>query len=140
MGALRELWEAGVDGYNAGKVEQLADGYADDAVWITPRGTYTGREAIMEEFRGEFAAFPDRQIKTVRCTEEGDTFVVEYEWVGTHTGPWPMADGSQLPPTGRQVTFTAANFMSVVDGKITELRQYYDRLPVMMQMGLLPTA
>lgn len=140
MGALREVWDAGVAMYNSGQVEQLGEGYTDDAVWITPRETYTGREAIFERVRTDLAAFPDRQIKTVRCTEEGDTFVAEYDFVGTHTGPWPMPDGSQLPPTGRQVTLPTASVFSFVDAKITEHRMYYDRLSIMIQLGLIPAS
>jgi ketosteroid isomerase-like protein len=32
MGALREIWEAGIAAYNAGQLEQVAQLYADDAV------------------------------------------------------------------------------------------------------------
>lgn len=138
MSVIRDQWEAAVARLNAGQVEQIAEGYADDALWITPRGTYTGREAIRERLAAEFAAFPDQQIKTVRCTEEGDTFVVEYEVTGTHTGPWPMPDGRLLPPTGKQVAFPLVSVFSHLDGKITEHRMYYDRLTTTIQLGLLP--
>jgi predicted ester cyclase len=78
-------------------------------------------------------------MKAVRCTEEGDTLVVEYQYTGTHTGPWPMPDGNQVPPTGRQTDFTGAAAYSMADGRITEHRDYSDRLTILMQLGLFPT-
>lgn len=138
MGEVREQWDASVALFNAGEIEKMAEGYADDAVLIIPRGTYTGREAILEQVRAESAAFPDRQIRTINCTEAGDTFVAEYEVTGTNTGPWTMPDGTPVPPTGRPVTVRAVSVLTMVDGKLKENRQYYDRLPLMVAMGLLP--
>jgi predicted ester cyclase len=139
MNALRERWDAAVVVFNAGQVEQVAEDYAEDAEWITPRETYTGRGAILERLRADLAALPDRQINTLRCTEQGDTLVVEYQFVGTHTGPWPMPDGGQLAPTGRPVTFPVASVFTFAAGKITEHRMYHDRLSLLTQLGLLPT-
>lgn len=137
MGALQELWEASLVEFNSGQIERVAERYADDAVWVTPGETLTGPAAVLARLRHDLTAFPDGRINTLNCAEAGDTLVAEYEFVGTHTGPWTMPDGSQRPATGAQVTIRAVSVHTIVDGKVMEHRMYADRLPIALQLNLL---
>lgn len=135
MGAARQLVEEAVRHYNAGSVRELLSTYTEDAVEILPNGTFTGRQAIGERLQDHFRAFPGTQMRPVRWVEDGDTVVLEYEWLATHAGPLRLPDGSELAPTGVQVTVPVVSLFRVVDGKGVEHRLYLDQLPLMMQIG-----
>lgn len=111
--------------------------YAEDAVEITPGGSNTGREAILKRVRGDRVALPDKRLTLRHLTVDDETAVMECEFVGTHTGPWPMPDGTELPPTGRQVTFPVVIVLDIHEGQATQSRTYFDQLPVLAQLGLV---
>ena len=48
-----------------------------------------------------------------------------------------MPDGTQLPPTGQHVTFSVVIVSEMHDGQTTELRMYFDQLPMLMQLGVV---
>ena len=50
MSSTREAYERGVQLYNAGDLEGLADSFTEDAIQVTPNGTAKGRTAILELF------------------------------------------------------------------------------------------
>lgn len=110
---------------------------AEDAVDITPRGKNTGREAISERLHGERLAFPDKRLTLRHLTVEGDTAVMECHFAATHSGPLPMPDGTQLPPTGQHVTFSVVIVSEMHEGLTTEVRTYFDQLPMLMQLGVV---
>ena len=61
-------------------------------------------------------------------------------FVGTHTGPVVLPDGTELPPTGKRVEVQGMELVRVRDGKIVVDNLYYDNLAVAAQLGLLPQA
>jgi predicted ester cyclase len=136
MGEARRAVEEGVRRYNSGQVEELISLYAEDAVEIMPTGTFTGRPAVAERLRCHFAAFPDTHMTPRHWVAEGDTVVLEFEWVATHTGPLSLPDGTVLPPTGRQVHVPMVSIQRVLDDKTVEHRLYCDQLTLATQMGL----
>ena len=82
MATVRELAERSIEIYNAGALDELVSMYAEDAVEITPRGNYTGREAISQRLHGDRLAFPDRRLTLRHLTVDGDTAVMECEFAG----------------------------------------------------------
>ena len=55
----------------------------------------------------------------------------------THTGPL-VTPGGEISPTGRRVEIQIAEFYQMKDGKIRQLRAYYDAATMMRQLGLVP--
>ncbi len=138
MGAAREHAEHFLDLWNNGDFDTLRTGMADDLVWVSPQwAVLNGSEAILKRYRADLTAFPDRRIQVSKWVEEGDTVVAEYEWSGTHTGPFSMADGSELAPTGQRITCTCVDVYEVRDGKTVTHHTYFDQLPIMMQAGVV---
>jgi predicted ester cyclase len=137
MDTPREIAERSIVLYNSGALEELVSMYADDAVEITPAGNNTGREAILKRVRGDRVAFPDKRLTLQHLTVDDKTAVMECEFVGTHTGPWRMLDGTELPPTGQQVTFSVVIAADIRDGQVTQTRMYFDQLPLLAQLGLV---
>lgn len=55
-----------------------------------------------------------------------------------HTGVLQGADGSQIPPTSRHVSFYYAEFYTVSDDQIVTLHLYLDQMELLTQLGLTP--
>ena len=140
MSSLGDLAEQGVQLFNAGDVEGLVDLYTEDATRVTPFGTFKGRAAIHEAASREKAAFPDRTMTVDVYVEQGDTIAVEYTFVGTHTGPLAMPDGTELPPTGKRVEFKGMELLQLRDGKAVVDHDYWDNMAIAGQLGILPEA
>jgi steroid delta-isomerase-like uncharacterized protein len=134
----RELLERYVELYNAGDLDACMELYAEDAVQTMPEGTFEGRSAIRERLARDLDACPDATYIVKSFLEQGDTFADEWAFVGTHTGPFPLPDGSEVPPTGKQLEISGMEFVQVRDGKIVVDNLYYDSVAVLAQLGLVP--
>ena len=134
----RGLLERYVELYNAGDLDGVMDLYADDAVQIMPDGTFEGRSVIGERLAKEFTAFPDLHHRFISFVEQDDAFADEWVFVGTHTGPLVLPDGTELAPTGKRVEVRGMELVELRDGKIVVNNLYYDNLAVVAQLGVLP--
>src|SRR5262245_26154745 len=99
----RGLLEREVELHSAGDIAGLMHLDAEDAVQIRPDGTFEGRSVIGERLAKEFTAFPDLHHRFISFVEQGDAFADEWVFVGTHTGPLVLPDGTELAPTGKRV-------------------------------------
>jgi ketosteroid isomerase-like protein len=70
--------------------------------------------------------------------EQGDRVAAEWTWVGTHTGPLVLRDGTALPATGKRVELRGMELVRVRDGKIAEYHVYWDGMAAATQLGVLP--
>ena len=61
----------------------------------------------------------------------------EFVGRGTHDGTL-MSPQGELPPTGKRLEERFSVVIDVSDGKITGVREYYDVMTLMAQLGLLP--
>ena len=138
MERYRELLERYVELYNAGDLDGVMDLYAEDSVQLMPDGFFEGRSAIKERLAKELDAFSDIAHRYVSYVEQDDAFADEWVFVGTHTGPLVLPDGSELPATGKRVEMPGMEYVKVRDGKIVVDNLYYDNLAVAAQFGLLP--
>jgi steroid delta-isomerase-like uncharacterized protein len=127
-----------VELYNAGDLDGVMDLYADDAVQLMPDSTFEGSSAIRDRLAKELDAFSDLAHRVVSYVEEGDAFADEWVFVGTHTGPVVLPDGSEVPPTGKRVEVQGMELVRVRDGKIVVDNLYYDNLALQVQLGLVP--
>jgi steroid delta-isomerase-like uncharacterized protein len=138
MSANKELLERYVELYNEGDLDGVIDLYAEDAVQIMPEGTFEGRSAIRERLARDLVACPDIAWTVLSFVEQGDAFADEWAFVATHTGPFQLPDGSELPPTGKRVELRGMELVEVRDGKIVVDNLYYDNMAVFAQLGLVP--
>jgi len=96
---------------------------------LMPDGTFTGRSAIHDRLAKELAAFSDIAHRFVSYVEQGDAFADEWVFVGTHTGPLMLPDGTELPPTGKRVEVKGMELVRIRGGKIV-----VDK-PLLRQLG-----
>ena len=67
-----------------------------------------------------------------------DAFADEWSFVATHTGPFALPDGNELPATGKRIELRGMELVEVRDGKIVVDNLYYDNMAVLAQLGLIP--
>ena len=138
MSANRQLLDRYVERYNAGDLDAVMDLYAEDAVQIMPDGTFEGWSTVRDRLAHELDGFSDLNHTVRSFVEQGDTFADEWTFVGTHTGPFRLPDGRELPPTGKRVEIKGMELVRVRDGKIVLNTLYYDNLASLGQLGLVP--
>jgi predicted ester cyclase len=138
MDGHRNLLENYVKWYKARDLDAIMDLYAEDAVQGMPEGIFEGRSTIRERLAQELDAFSDIDWGYVSYVEQGDAFADEWYFAGTHSGPFRLPDGTQLPPTGRRVELHGMELVKLRDGKIVVDNLYYDNLTIAVQLGLVP--
>lgn len=136
----RSVLDRYVERYNAGDLDGVMDLYAEDAVQIMPDGTFEGWAAVRDRLGKELDAFSDIAHRVVSYTEQDDAFADEWVFVGTHTGPVTLPDGTEVPPTGKRIEIPGMEIVKMRDGKIVANNLYYDNLAVLVQFGLVPQA
>jgi len=126
------------DLFSKKELDEAAALVADQFQWtIVAFGmTLNGREGFNQGFMSFATAFPDSQIRHKNSVANGDQVVVEYDFVGTHTGPLGTPTG-QVPPTGKAVNIPGIEVYGLQNGKVTSLRTYFDAATMMQQLGLM---
>ncbi len=128
-----------IEHYNAQNPSALSEGYAADAEMTWPgRDPIKGQPAITEFWRELLAAFPDGKVTIARMVEEGNVVVVEYEFSGTNAGPLRRPTGELAPATRKRVSGRAIAIATIHNGKTMSQHEYFDRVEVLTQLGLMP--
>ena len=92
-----------------------------------------GFSAFMQSFK---SAFPDIKIKHTNIVSNGNKVAVEFTARGTHNGPLQTPAGP-IPPTGKTVDFTVAEFYVWENGKVVSMNNYQDAGSIMRQIGAM---
>lgn len=91
------------------------------------------REAHNQLAAAFWEAFPDLHQEIEEVIAEGDRAAVRFRIKGTNTG---SLMGS--PPTGKAIDIGGIALVGVRSGKVTELREEFDQMGLMQQIGALP--
>jgi steroid delta-isomerase-like uncharacterized protein len=121
-----EFWNSG----NLTAADELMTG---DAVVHEPvAGTPEDLKAVATMIR---SAFPDWHSTVEEMLVEGDRVAERWTGRGTHRGEF-----QGIAPTGKQVVVPGGVFYRIADGKIAEFRGQFDRMSLMQQLGIIPSA
>jgi predicted ester cyclase len=112
--------------------------YAEDAVQRMHDGIFEGIEDIRARLARDLGAFGDAKYVVNSFFAQGDQFADEWTFTGTNTGPLRLADGTEIPPTGKPVEIKGMEYVEVRDGKIVVDNLYYDFMAAVIQLGLIP--
>jgi ketosteroid isomerase-like protein len=113
---------------------------ADDVVFAAPGGLRgEGKAACVEFFGSWFAAFSDARVEVHGIHILGDVAVEEGTFTGTHDGVLQSAAG-EVPPTGRSVSVDYIQVLRFRDGKHASFNLMFDRLLMLEQLRIIPTA
>jgi predicted ester cyclase len=135
VGLVGRAW---VDSINKRSKEKFLELHGENAVLYDPTlGSLKGRPALDKMRKGLFSMFPDYQIRKVRSFGQDDWVCLEMEETGTmkgaiHAGP------REIQPTGKSLKIPSSIICRVDEGRIGEVRIYFDVLGLMAQLGLGP--
>jgi steroid delta-isomerase-like uncharacterized protein len=123
------------DAFNARDIPGVAALIADECETVdVPSGrSYRGFAGFMEWVKPFADAMPDSTATPTHCVENGAWLATEHIGRGTQTGTFVTPMG-EIPPCGRSVEIRFGEFFRLRDGKIVELRAYYDTGSVLRQI------
>jgi predicted ester cyclase len=135
MGATaNELAERVWDAVFSGRVSDLESLFAPDAEMTTSTASVEGIEHVMGVFRRHHESYPDMKHEVLTVTQDGAAACREVRFTGTHLGELRNPrTGGVIPPTGRTVTWVAAEIIGTANGVITTWHAYFDRMALMDQ-------
>lgn len=126
--SIEEIW-------NKGNYDLMGELVSPDFVihLSKPGDELRGAEKVKMFYSSLREAFPDIHFSVVDQVAEGDKVVTHWIAQGTHKGEF-----RGIPPTGKQVSFTAMDIDKIVNGKFTECWTNADELSLMQQLGVVP--
>ena len=101
---------------------------------LIPTGEiFDGVDAVRGYYAASRAAFPDQRNRVIALHYADDGVIVEFDLMGTHTGPM-----RGIPPTGRTFTCRMVALFLFEDDRIVCERVYFDAATILRQLGILP--
>ncbi len=122
----REVWRERND-------ETIRELLAPNArLWgqIAPDQEITGPEGFIAFAQRIREAFPDAEVVVEDAFAVNDKVAVRWTATGTHKG-----DGFGVPATGKRIRIRGTTIARIVDGKVVEGWDNWDRLGMLEQIG-----
>jgi len=115
------------DAFNAREFNRVAEITAPDAKWVNiiTGETFRGPDGFKQYLEVWARAFPDARLTITNIVADDDSAVVEFAGIGTNSGPLPTPIG-ELPPTGRRAEQRFCDVYDIDNGKVTQVRTYFD--------------
>ena len=120
---------------NRGDTAAADELIATNLVLRNPPAVISSLEDYKNSMAGFHKAFPDLRFTIDDPISDGDKVVVHWTLRGTQSGEF-----QGRPPTGKPITVTGISIFRMANGKIQEITVNMDRLGMMEQLSLLPTA
>ncbi|MFP2927706.1 ester cyclase [Pyxidicoccus sp. 3LG] len=127
---VREFYRA----FNEKDLELLRSTMHPDAIMQSI--PFDETEKLIDHCESWATAIPDAQVDLTNLIAQGDHVIAELTGRGTHAGPFPGPGGVTIPPSNRPLEVRLIEVFELRDGKIAEMRQYYDALTFMTQLGI----
>lgn len=134
-----ELVRGLADAFNARDFDRARSLLSDEAQFIDVAAgvTANGADGCVAYLGVWTGAFSDMQIETLAVVADGKHVAGEFIVRGIHDGTLQAPNGP-IPPTGRKFEERFVWYTDVADGRITSIRDYYNTMSLMTQLGLIP--
>lgn len=129
-----------IEAFNNGDEAAYRATIADDIVSeevATGRTSTSADEDVAVTF-GWKTPFPDANGTLDSSYVDGDTVIMEMTWRGTHSGPFPLGEGNEIPASGVSIEVPAIMIATVKDDKVVKVRHLFDMLSLLTQIGAVP--
>lgn len=124
-----KVWDVAI---NEGKINVLDTAYAPNIVLHTVP-EIKGVANSKAYYANYVSGFSNREFIIKETFAQGNKLTKYWEFKGTHTG-----DFFGIPATGKKIDVIGCTIATIVNGKITEERDFFDNLEFFRQLGLMP--
>jgi steroid delta-isomerase-like uncharacterized protein len=112
----------------------------DDVVFEAPGDVkLVGPDATTEYAMAWLRPFPDARITVHNSFVADDWSVQEFTFEGTHDETL-VGPAGEIPATHRRLSGRGVQIIRAQDGKIADVRLYFDQVQVLTQLGVMPAA
>ena len=121
--------------WNARSGAAVSETFTPDGVrveYALPGARLEGREAIAAHTHGYIHAVPDCRLEIRGVSEHDGLAVVEWTFLGTHTGDLPG-----LPARGEEIALAGVSVCAMEGDLIREERVYWDAATLLAGAGIL---
>lgn len=118
---------------NKGDLKQFDSAFAPTVIYDNVAIHLQGVNDVRNYFSEFITGFTNRDFKVLEIYGQGERVIKRWSFTGTHTG-----DFSGIKPTGKRITVEGVTIARMVNGKITEERDYADDLGLMQKLGVIP--
>ena len=127
------------DAFNSRDFDRARELVSDDLEFVdlAMGVTIQGVDGFIGYAQSWATAFSDMQLETRAVVSDERYASGEFVGRGTHDGTLPTPNGD-VPATGRRIEAPFVWFAEFDHGKITGVRDYYNALTLMAQLGLMP--
>ena len=123
------VWDVAI---NQGNISILDEAYAPDVVLHTVPET-KGAANAKAYYANYVTGFSDREFTVKETFAQGNKLTKYWIFKGKHTG-----DFFGIPATGKTISVEGCTIATIINGKITEERDFFDNLEFLRQLGLMP--
>ena len=110
----------------------MDEAYAPDVVLHTVPET-KGAANAKAYYANYVTGFSDREFIVKEIFAQGNKLTKYWIFKGKHTG-----DFFGIPATGKTISVEGCTIATIINGKITEERDFFDNLEFLRQLGLMP--
>ena len=124
-----QVWDVVV---NEGRVNVLDTAFADNVILHTTPAV-NGKATAIAYYANYVTGFSNRQFIVRESLAQGNKVVKYWNFKGKHTGTF-----FGIPATNKDVDVVGCTIATIVNGKITEERDFMDMLEFLQQLGIMP--
>ena len=124
-----QVWDVVV---NEGRVNVLDTAFADNVILHTTPAV-NGKANAIAYYSNYVTGFSNRQFTVRESLAQGNKVVKYWNFKGKHTGTF-----FGIPATNKDVDVVGCTIATIVNGKITEERDFMDMLEFLQQLGIMP--
>jgi steroid delta-isomerase-like uncharacterized protein len=136
-----DIAKAPILAYNEKNWDAVPRTITADAVYdeVSTGRRMRGVSEVIDTWRGWAAAMSNSKGTIESAYVSGNTVIFEITWRGTHDGPLRMPAGD-IPATGRQMEVRGCQVVEVAEGRVKEIRHYFDMATILTQLGVSAAA
>lgn len=128
----KEIVVAFTEAFNTRNYSAIEQYFAEDIIEHRP-GVMSGRNSTIGFLQSLAGAFPDFRTTIDHIVAEGDKVTVFTTTNGTHQGEFIFAPG--VPPSGKQISFKAADMYRISNGQLVEHWDVIEILDMLTAIG-----
>jgi len=131
----KEVAERYFNEQTKGNIASALACFTANAEFVGPMGQLPFPDGVRAYLQGFQASFPGNRFEITNVIEAGEQVAIEGFWIGKHTGPLQLPDGTTIPATNKEVRAPFVTLLRVQNDKITSHRGYWDMAEFMSALA-----